>query len=91
MALYSRREHEVKTFARTGDRKGSAVLAVGRKAVFPGTNTFSPQVTGGSIAITGKLVMVATGSTHRHGKTFRRGYTRPSSFKPPKDAENHKP
>jgi hypothetical protein len=92
MALYSRREHEVKAFASTGNRKRSPVLAVGRRAVFAGTNTFSPQVTGGSIAIASKRVMVATlamGSTHRHGKTSRRGYTRPSSFKSPKDAENH--
>jgi hypothetical protein len=48
--LYSRREHEVKTFARTGDRKGSPLQAVGEKAAFAGANTFSPQVTDGSIA-----------------------------------------
>gem|GEM_PF-6210941 len=33
-----------------GDRKGSPLLAAGEGAVFAGANTFSPQVTDGSIA-----------------------------------------
>jgi hypothetical protein len=44
-----RREHEVKTFASRGDRKGSPLLVVGGRAVFAGANTFSHQVTDGSI------------------------------------------
>jgi small nuclear ribonucleoprotein (snRNP)-like protein len=47
--LYSRRKHEVKTFASTGDRKGSPLQAAGGRAVFAGANTFSPQVTDSSI------------------------------------------
>ena len=46
-APYSRREYEVKTFASTGDRKGSSLQA---RAMFAGANTFLPQVTDGSIA-----------------------------------------
>jgi hypothetical protein len=48
--LYSHRKQEVKTFARTGDRKESPLQVVGGEAAFAGANTFSPQVTDGSIA-----------------------------------------